>query len=82
MRTFIVKKKQLIEYVENKKAENVFYDIVESLHQNVKMLNENVSQQKVNQSIIDNYKRKNLMTPLVYEMLIKNKIIDGKHQIL
>lgn len=82
MRTYIVTKKQLNEYIEKKKTQKVFYEIMESLHTNVKMLNENVSHQKANQSVIDNYKRKNLMTPLVYEMLVKNKIIDEKHQII
>lgn len=82
MRTYIVTKKQLNEYIEKKKTQKVFYEIMESLHTNVKMLNENVSHKKANQSVIDNYKRKNLMTPLVYEMLVKNKIIDKKHQII
>lgn len=82
MRTYIVTKKQLNEYIEKKKTQKVFYEIMESLHTNVKMLNENVSHKKANQSVIDNYKRKNLMTPLVYEMLVKNKIIDEKHQII
>jgi len=82
MRTFIVTTKQLNEYIEKKKSEKVFYDIVENLHTNVKMLNENVPHKKVNQSVLDIYDRKNLITPLVYEMLIKNNIIDEKHQII
>ena len=79
---FIVKKEHLVEYVEKKKAEKIFYDIVESLHKNVKFLNENISREKVNQSVIDDYRRKNLITPRVNEMLIKNKIIEQKNEII
>lgn len=82
MKRFIVKKQQLIEYVEKKKAEKTFYDILEQLHLSSKMLNENVSHIKVNQSIIDNYRRKDLITPKVYEMLITNKIINENYEIL
>jgi len=82
MKTFLVTKAQLNEYVERKKAEKVFYDIVESLHKNVKFLNENVSHKKVNQSVIEDFKRKNLITPRVYEMLVKHKIIDQKSEII
>ena len=82
MKRLIVKQSQLVEYVERKKAEKIFYDIVESLHKNVKFLNENVSHKKVNQSIIEDYERKNLITPRVYDMLVKYKIIDNKNEIL
>ena len=82
MKRFIVTKAQLNEYVETKKAEKIFYDIVESLHKNVKFLNENVSHRKVNQSVIEDYERKNLITPRVNEMLIKHKIIDQKSEII
>lgn len=82
MKRFIVTKEQLNEYVERKKSEKVFYDIMECLHKNVKYLNENVSQKKANQTIIDDFERKKLITPRVYEMLIKHKIIDEKHEII
>jgi hypothetical protein len=82
MKRFIVTKSQLKEYVQKKKSEKVFYDILESLHKNSKFLNEGVSKKKANQSVIEDYQRKNLMTPLVYEMLIKHKIIDEKHEII
>lgn len=82
MATYIVKKSQLKEYVERKQAEKVFYDIVESLHKNSKFLNENVSRQKANQTVINNYMRKNLITPRVHEMLIKNNIINQKTEII
>lgn len=82
MKKFIVTTKQLTEYVEGKKADKVFYNIMESLHKNVKFLNEDVSQKKANQSVIDDFMRKNLITQRVAEMLVKNKITDECGQIL
>jgi len=82
MKRFIVTQKQLNEYVERKKSEKIFYDILENLHKNVKFLNENVSRTKANLAIIENYKRKNLITSKVYEMLIKHKIINEKYEII
>ncbi len=82
MKRYLVTNAQLNEYIERKKTEKIFYDIIESLYKNVKFLNENVSRKKANQSVIDDYKRKNLITPKVYEMLIKHKIINQKTEIL
>ena len=82
MKRFIVKKEQLNEYVERRKADKLFYEIVERLHRNTKLLTENVSHKKVNQSVIDDYKRKNLITPRVSEMLISNKIISENYEII
>jgi hypothetical protein len=82
MKRLIVKKEQLNEYVERKKADKVFYDIVEHLHTNKSMLTENVSHKKANQSVIDDYKRKNLITQRVAEMLQKHKITDETGQII
>lgn len=75
-------KAQLVEYVERKKSEKVFYDIVEAIHKNAKFLSENISRKNVNQSVIDDFKRKNLITPKVYEMLVKHKIVNEKHEII
>jgi hypothetical protein len=82
MKRFILTEAQLKEYVEIKKSEKIFYDIVEDLHKNKKFLNENISREKANQTIIENYRRKNLLTSRVTEMLIKNKIINEKHEII
>ena len=82
MNTYILTEAQLQEYVETKKSEKIFYDILEDLHKNVKFLNENISCQRASQTIIENYKRKDLLTPRVIEMLIKNKIINEKHEII
>jgi hypothetical protein len=82
MKRFIVTKEQLKEYVERKKSEKVFYDILECLHKNSKYLNESISHKKANQTIINDYQRKGLITPLIYEMLMKHKIIGEKLEIL
>ncbi len=82
MRTFIVTKAQLKEYVDNKRTEKVFYDIVADLHETNKFLNESISKDKVNQSVIDNYTRKNLLTPEVNEMLIKYGVVNEKREII
>ena len=82
MKRFIVTKTQLNEYIERKRAEKTFYKIVESLYLNKKSLNENVSHQKANQSVIDNYRRKNLINPRVNEMLQRHNIINDKHEII
>ncbi len=82
MKRIIVTEAQLKEYIENKKAEKVFYDIVEHMHKNEKFLNENVSHKKANQSIIDIYNKKNLITKRVAEMLVKNKITNEVGEII
>ena len=82
MRKIIVTQAQLNEYIERKKGEKTFWEIVEKLHENKKFLNESVSINGANQSIIDNYKRKNLITPQVNEMLIKYGVINEKREII
>jgi hypothetical protein len=82
MKRFIITKEQLKEYIERKKSEKVFYDILECLHKNSKYLNEGISHKKANQTVIDDFQRKNLITPSIYEMLMKYKIIDEKHEII
>jgi len=82
MKRLIVTKAQLNEYIQKKKAEKVFYEIVADLHATRKNLNESISRSKVNQSVIDNYIRKNLITPKVNEMLIKYGIVNEKREII
>lgn len=81
MKRYILTKEQLREYVENKKAEKVFYSIVADFHRNKKFLNENIDHNKVNTAILNDYKRKSLLTPRVVEMLIKHKVISENHEI-
>ncbi len=82
MKRIILTKEQLNEYVEKKKAEKVFYRIIEDLHKSQKLLKESVSKNDVKQTIIDNYKRKNLITPKVFEMLTKYGIMTEKYKII
>jgi hypothetical protein len=82
MKRFILRESQLREYVERKKSDKIFSDIMENLHKNTKFLNENISVNKANQSVIDDYDRKNLITPRVFEMLVKYKIINEKREII
>jgi len=82
MKRLIVTKEQLNEYIDRKKSEKTFWEIVEKLHENTKFLNEGVSHERVNQSVIADYERKNLITPRVHEMLVKHKIIDQKREII
>lgn len=79
---FILTEKQLNEYVERKKEDKVFYDILFDLHENIKYLKENVSLVKANQNIIEKYNKKNLITPRINEMLIKHNIIDTNIKII
>ncbi len=82
MKRFILTEQQLREYMESKKAEKVFYDILEQIHRNRKFLTENVSHKKANQSVIDKFMSKKLINQKVAEMLIKHKITDETGQII
>ena len=82
MKRIYITKKQLNEYVEIKKAEKTFISILEVLHNNMKYLNENISLKNANQTVINDYKRKNLITTKVCEMLINYKIINEKYEII
>lgn len=82
MKIFKVKKEHLVEYVENKKAEKIYYDIMEDIHKNMKFLNENVSLKNANQTVINDYLRKDLINSRVFEMLVKHKIINEKYEII
>lgn len=82
MKRLIVTKKQLNEYVQRKKAEKVYYDIVTDIYQNKKNLTESVSIDKSNQSVIDNYRRKGFINNKVFEMLKRSKLIDNDYKII
>jgi acetate kinase len=82
MKRFILTEQQLREYVESKKAEKVFYDILEQIHRNKKFLNENVSHKKANQSVINRFQNKKLINQKVFEMLTKHKIINENYEII
>ena len=69
MKKFIMTEAQLKEYVEYKKAEKIFYDIVEQIYKNHKYLKENVSLKGANQSVIDSFNKKKLITPTIIAIL-------------
>jgi len=74
----IVKESQLREYIKRKKNNKVFCEIVESLHNNSKYLSEQISKEKANKTIIENYRRKGLITPEVDKLLEEYQILDEK----
>lgn len=82
MKRFIVTEKQLNEYVENKKAKKIFNNILEDMYKNSKNLSENISINKANQTIIENYKRKKLITPKVQKLLEKYNLFNENTDIL
>lgn len=82
MKRIILTNKQLNEYIEKRKSEDVFYKIINDLHNSNKFLNENVSVIKTNQSIIDSYNQKGLINKHVFEMLFKAKVIDNDYKII
>lgn len=82
MKRFILTEAQLKEYVEIKKADKIFYDIVEQIHMNQRFLKESVSHKKANQSVIEGFMSKKLINQRVAEMLTKYKITDVTGQII
>lgn len=82
MKKFIVTKTQLSEYIENKKAEKIFHSILKDMNKNSKFLNENISINKANQTVIENYKLKKLLSPKVTNMLIEYGLTDDNGQII
>ena len=82
MGRIIIKKSQLNEYVENKKAKKTYALILHDINRASKYLNENVSINDVKQTIIDYYKNNDQLTPKVIEMLINNKIINDEEKII
>jgi len=82
MKTFILKEEQLENYINNKKNEKIVNEILETIGNNKKFLNENISLKKTNQIYIDNLKRKNIITPRIQEMLISHNIINEYNEII
>ena len=82
MKRYVITQKQLQEYVEKKQAEKMFFNILEDLHKNSKYLNENTLRERANQTVINNYRRRGLVSLLVEEMLKKANILDENHEII
>jgi hypothetical protein len=78
----IVTETQLNDYIERKKAKNVFNSILEEMYKNSKLLNNKISLDNANQTIIENYKRKKLINSHVQNLLKENRIIDDNGRII
>ena len=82
MKRFLVTKKQLIEYVEKKKAEKTFNAILTDMHNNSRYLSENVSVVKANKNVLKEYERKKMLTPKVKKMLEEYNLLNEKSTVL
>ena len=82
MKTFILKEDQLENYINNKKNKHIVDEILETIGNNMKFLNENISLKKTNQTYIDNLKRKGIITSEIREMLISHNIINENDEII
>ena len=82
MKKFILKKEQLLEFINGKRDEKMCYEIISKLHKNSKLLNENMSNKSANQLVIDTYLRKNLITRGTLNMLIELNVINENNEII
>lgn len=81
-RRIIVTENQLKNYVNYKKDNKVFYEIVEAIYRNNKNINENMSKRKINQTIIDYYDKIGLLTESVVKMLGEHGLTDKNNNII
>ena len=82
MKKLIVTEEQLNEYGEYKKAKKVFNSILGDMNKNSRFLSEQISTDKANQTVIENYRRKNLLSPRVVKMLVEHGLTNKDAQIL
>lgn len=78
---YILTKKQLNEFVENKINNKLFFDIIEKFN----FINENVNNKlnkSIKQTIIDDLFNKQIINELIRNELIKYSIIDINNKIL
>jgi hypothetical protein len=78
----ILTEAQLQDYVERKKAEKIVGAILEDMNKNSKYLNEQISLTNANKTVLENYRRKKLLTPRVEKMLKEYSIVDEKGEII
>jgi len=78
----IVRKEQLLEYIERKKANKVFDSILEEMYANSKLLKENISLDKANKRIIEKYKNNKQLTPKVIKLLEDHNLIKEDKEII
>ena len=82
MKIFIVTRAQLNEYIERKKAKKVFHSILERMNKNSKFLSKQISINKANQTVIESYKSRKLLSKKVSNILVEYGLIDDKGQII
>lgn len=81
-KNFIVTKEQLNEYMKRKKAQKVFFSILEDMQKNSKNLNEQISIDKANKSIIYKYKNNNKINEHVQKLLKEYSLIDENENLI
>lgn len=70
----ILKKSQLEEYINKKKSQKIYEEIMVKLYHNVKFLNESINLNKANKSIIDFYEKNGKLNDSVKKLLKTNNI--------
>lgn len=75
---FILTEQQLNKYIEDKKSQKIVNDILEEMYKNSKNLNESISLEKANATILEKYERRNLLTPSVIKKLNEYKLMSKK----
>ena len=79
---YIVTEEQLKGYIERKKAEKTFCSIMEALHKNQEYLNEQISRTKAHQTVIEDFRSKNLLSEEVIKLLVEHGLTNDKGQII
>ncbi len=82
MKKIIITKQQLNEYVQHKKNQKVFLNILKEFRKNSKNLDDKILIDKANQTVIDLYEHRNLINEDVKKMLIEYKLIGLNNKIL
>lgn len=82
MGRIIITKKQLNEYLNKKKNEKYFYQILESIYFGNTNLKSDSQKLNYKQSIIDNLVNKGIMTKSLHESLVKHNIINDDLKII
>lgn len=75
---FILTEQQLNKYIEDKKSQKIVNDILEEMYKNSKNLNESISLEKANATILEKYEKRKLLTPSVIKKLNEYKLMSKK----
>ncbi len=80
MKKFIVTEEQLREYIEKKKAQKVFDKILESMYLQTKHLL--IPAKDVQNAVLEEFRRKNQITPKVEELLKEHNLLGDNTKVL